>query len=220
MLTACTAPSSGTASAPTPTPAPSAINAQTPSASPTPQFACDLPYLTTNGQSLFTAVGFLKLPGDVFSPDPTAGSALPPGGVQASPVPGAGATQPWWDAQARRWVPVDLSSVSPDGQSYVYLSADGLHRVLVATGADQLVIDGHRACLAARSLDIRPTCTSFSFWGQGWWRRLHHECAQPGRCLANRPRDQNRHQDSLLRLLGIDGERRSVDNPGQRLHAW
>lgn len=83
------------------------------------------------------AVGFLKLPDDVFTPDPTAGSALPPGGVQASPV--AGATQPWWDAQARRWVPVDLSSVSPDGQSYVYLSGDGLHRVLVATGADQLV---------------------------------------------------------------------------------
>jgi hypothetical protein len=139
MLTSCTTTSSGSASAPSHSPAAVATSAQAPSPSPTPQIACELPYLTTNGRSPFTAVGFLKLPGDVFSPDPTAGSALPPGGVQASPVPGAGATQPWWDAQAMRWVPVDLSSVSPDGQSYVYLSADGLHRVLVATGADQLV---------------------------------------------------------------------------------
>ena len=134
MLTSCTATSSGPASAPSPTPAAAAT-----SPSPTPQIACELPYLITNGQSPFFAVGFLKLPDDVFSPDPTAGSTLPPGGVQASPVPGGGGAQPWWDAQARRWVPVDLSSVSPDGQSYVYLSADGLHRVLVATGADQLV---------------------------------------------------------------------------------
>ena len=134
MLTSCTATSSGPASAPSPTPAAAAT-----SPSPTPQIACELPYLITNGQSLFFAVGFLKLPDDVFSPDPTAGSTLPPGGVQASPVPGGGGAQPWWDAQARRWVPVALSSVSPDGQSYVYLSADGLHRVLVATGADQLV---------------------------------------------------------------------------------
>ena len=137
MLTSCTTTSSGSASAPSHSPAAVATSAQVPSPSPTPQIACELPYLTTNGRSPFTAVGFLKLPGDVFSPDPTAGSALPPGGVQASPVPGAGATKPWWDAQAMRWVPVDLSSVSPDGQSYVYLSADGLHRVLVAAGADQ-----------------------------------------------------------------------------------
>jgi hypothetical protein len=108
-----------------------------PSPSSTPQVACELPFLTTNGRSPFTAVGFLKLPDDVFRPDPTAGSALPPGGVQASPVPGG--TQPWWDTQARRWIPVDLSAVSPDGQSYIYLSADGLHRELVATATDQLV---------------------------------------------------------------------------------
>jgi hypothetical protein len=36
-------------------------------------------------------------------------------------------------------VPIGLSAISPDGHSYVYLSADGLHRVLVATGADVLV---------------------------------------------------------------------------------
>ena len=102
-----------------------------------PQVACELPFLTTNARSPFTAVGFLKLPDGVFNPDPTAGSTLPPGGVQASPAPGA--PQPWWDAQARRWVPVGLTSVSPDGQSYVYMSVDGLHRVLVATGADKLL---------------------------------------------------------------------------------
>jgi hypothetical protein len=129
MLMACTETSSGPASSPAASP--------TPVPTPVPTVVCTLPFLTTNGRSSITAVGFLKLPDDVFRPDPAADSALPPAGVQA--IPGPAARQPWWDAKAKRWVPVSLASVSPDGQSYVYMSTDGVHRVNVATGADVLM---------------------------------------------------------------------------------
>jgi hypothetical protein len=145
MLTACSTTSSSPALSPRPTPI-----AQAPSPSRIPQLRCDLPFLTTDGRSPFTAVGFLKLPDGVFRPDPTASSTLPPGGVQASPVPGA--VQPWWDAQARRWIPVGLTSVSSDGQSYVYMSVDGVHRVLVATGADQVVYPQPKGVLGGQVL--------------------------------------------------------------------
>jgi hypothetical protein len=152
MLAGCTATGSGGASAPSPSPTPTAtatVASPPPSPSPIVQVACELPYLTTAGIEP-TAVGFLKLPEGVFHADPKAASALPPGGVQA--VPTTGGTQPWWDAQARRWLPVDLSSVSPDGQSYVYLSKDGLHRVLVATGANALVYRRPKGVLGGQVL--------------------------------------------------------------------
>lgn len=134
LVTACNSSSAVSVTPPTTTPS----GAQTTSPSPSPvPLACELPYLLTNGYAPFSAVGFLKLPDGVFQPDASASSGLPPGGVQASPAPGG--NQPRWDAQARRWVPVDLSAISPDGQRYIYLAADGLHRVVVATGADSLL---------------------------------------------------------------------------------
>ena len=135
-LAACTGPGSSPTSA---TSAKPTTAATPPASSPSPaQIACELPFLPVPDASApFTAVGFLKLPEGVFTPDPTATSNLPPGGVQATPVPGG--TQPWWDGQAKRWIPVDLSSMSPDGQYYAYLASDGLHRVTVATGADELL---------------------------------------------------------------------------------
>lgn len=153
MLAACTSsPSAGTA------PSSSAATARASGANPSapatsgspPQVSCELPYLTTDGRSPFTAVGFLRLPDGVFRPDPAATSALPPGGVQASPIPGG--TQPWWDAEARRWVPVGLSSISPDGKTYVYLASDGLHRVDVATGADTLIYGRPQGVLGGQVL--------------------------------------------------------------------
>lgn len=135
VLTACTG---GSTSATTPGPTPRAVSSQalalSPPPSPTP-VTCELPFLPTNGFGPFNAVGFLKLPEGTFQPDPSAASNLPPFGVQTSPSFG---THPWWDAQARRWLPVDLSAVSPDGQTYAYLSVDGVHQVVVATGTDSL----------------------------------------------------------------------------------
>jgi hypothetical protein len=131
MLVACAETSAVPASSPGLTPV-ARSTAPTP-----PKVACTLPFLTTDGRSPVRAVGFLKLPEGVFRSDPSADSSLPPAGVQAVPSPGA--VQPWWDAQAKRWVPVSLSSVSRDGQSYVYISTDGVHRVFVATGADTVL---------------------------------------------------------------------------------
>ena len=153
VLTACTAPGSGPVSAPGPTPVATSAGSRTPSPSPMPLVACELPYLTTPGYGPFTAVGFLKLPDGVFRPDPSASNSLPPGGVQAIPTPGG--PQPWWDAQAKRWIPVDLSSVRPDGQSYAYMSADGLHRVLIATGSDVLVYRRPKGVLGGQVLGYR-----------------------------------------------------------------
>lgn len=47
---------------------------------------------------------------------------------------------PWWDAPAKRWLPVGPSAMAPgDGQTYVYASGDGVHLVVIATSADRLL---------------------------------------------------------------------------------
>src|SRR2546421_294297 len=129
MLTACT---SQQASVTTPSPS------QGLAASPSPAvISCRLPYLKTDGYNPFNAVGFLTLPEGAYEPDNAAGSSLPPGGVQASPIPGG--SQPWWDAAMQRWIPVSPSSESPKGSSYAYMSEAGLHVVDIATGLDTLL---------------------------------------------------------------------------------
>ena len=83
------------------------------------------------------AVGFLSLPADVFRSDPDALAGLP---AHPTPfaIPGYGG-HPWWDAPAKRWVPVSLNAVSPDGQQYVYFSADGVHLTTLAGPADRVL---------------------------------------------------------------------------------
>jgi hypothetical protein len=49
-------------------------------------------------------------------------------------------------------VPVGLSSISPDGKTYVYLASDGLHRVDVATGADTLIYGRPQGVLGGQVL--------------------------------------------------------------------
>jgi hypothetical protein len=133
-LTACTG---GSTHAMLPSPTPGAVTSQGPTPSAAPALvACELPFLPTNGYGSWNAVGFLKLPEGTFQRDPGAASSLPPFGVQTSP---SFSTHPWWDAPVTRWLPVDLSAVSPDGQTYAYWSDDGLHQVLAANGANSVV---------------------------------------------------------------------------------
>jgi hypothetical protein len=109
--------------------------------SPTAGYAltCSLPYITTdpNQWGKYLAVGFLTLPDGTFAADPAAISNLPANDTPFS-IPGYGG-HPWWDAMAKRWVPVPLFEISPDGQRYVYFSTDGLHLVSLTGSADHVI---------------------------------------------------------------------------------
>jgi hypothetical protein len=85
----------------------------------------------------YIAAGFLTFPGGVFQADPGAITTLPANDTPIT-LPGYGG-HPWWDAAAKHWVPVDASAMAPNGQTYVYFSADGLHQVTISTAANQML---------------------------------------------------------------------------------
>ena len=99
-----------------------------------------MPYVQTdpNQWGEYIAVGFLKLPNDVFQADSTATAPLPPSPAQPGHFPGYG-SHPWWDPSAKRWLPVALSAVGPDQKTYAYSSGDGLHLVVITPTADRLL---------------------------------------------------------------------------------
>jgi len=89
--------------------------------------------------------GFIVFPGGSFIADPASAVSLPsPAPGEPSPLPtqqagqgGPGYGQPTglsYDAPYRKWVPVGLNQVSPDGSKYVFLSASSIYVEDVASG--------------------------------------------------------------------------------------
>src|SRR5260370_30162166 len=78
-----------------------------PSPSASARLACTMPYVTTdpNQWGEYVAVGFLKLPNDVFQADSTATAPLPPSPAQPMHFPGYG-SHPWGDPNPKRGLPV------------------------------------------------------------------------------------------------------------------
>ena len=83
-----------------------------------------------------STLGFINIPDGTFQVDPT-------GTVTDLPGPGAGLQQGIYSTALQRWLPARISSVSPDGRSYAYVtqlaSGSELHVVDAARKADRKV---------------------------------------------------------------------------------
>ena len=136
-LPSATAPDTGPATAAYP-PFYPATTASNGSAIPALSLNCRLPLFA--GQS--GSGGFVVFPGGTFIADPSSAVALPtPPAGEPSPIPpsagqGMGGPQPSlsYDAQFKKWVPVPLNYLSPDGSRYAFLSASSIYVEDVASG--------------------------------------------------------------------------------------
>ena len=117
-----------------PATSPSAELPATPQPPPTPIVftgTCKLP-VSWGDMTRPLSGGFVSFPGASFAPDPNASGLRTPYG------------QNWasYDAPMRRWVPVDLQRLSPDGKTWLYGTLGrGMvyHAVDVRTGTDTLL---------------------------------------------------------------------------------
>lgn len=146
---------SSTFSAPTPLPSPSVAAPYTPPASPPmppvvgPATAAYPPFYgpsTGSGGSFIPARsincrlpvyagppgsgGFVVFPGGSFIADPNSSVALPSGAATPSPTAGYGMGGPsypglTYDRAYSKWLPVAMSSVSPDGSRFAYAMTAG-----------------------------------------------------------------------------------------------
>ena len=90
--------------------------------------------------------GFVVFPGSTFIADPASAVALPSPSPGTTPPPqnGPGYGQGYglsYDRSYKKWLPVPINWVSPDGNHYAYVS-DGLYAVNVADGTQTELREG------------------------------------------------------------------------------